>query len=171
MRRTTVIDRNDNPKTTTWIVLGAVAVATGAVIWWRSSRSSPPGAIDPNKVFNYVGAPGYEWPHKDRFPNQVAFGLLLQQLGYDPGDLASPTFSITASQGLNAVAGFQRDYNIVRQNKLAWDFVPAGTKSTGAIDGLLGPKTIEALLNAEQWQQAANLSWAELVDLTQPETS
>jgi peptidoglycan hydrolase-like protein with peptidoglycan-binding domain len=165
-------DRDPNPSKKGWIAIaGVVALGlAGATVLALRRRGLPPqlpgepttGQIPAGHINNYVGAPGYVWPHKDRFPNQQAIGLALQNLGYDSGVNAAG-WTILSAKAMSAVKGFQRDYNIVRQTD--WDFIPVGTQSVGPPDGLVGDKTIEALINAQAWILAANLSWADLLDV------
>ena len=155
-------EREENPSRRGWIAIATVTtLALGTAIAIAVHRRGlPPGQVPSGKITNYVGAPGYVWPHQDRFPNERAIGLALQNLGYDSGVNAA-NFSMLSAQAMSAAKGFQRDYNIVRQTH--WDFIPEGTSSVGQPDGLVADKTIEALINAEAWILAANLSWADLL--------
>lgn len=150
----------ENPSRKGWIAIAVTAtLALGAAVALAVHRRGPlPGP----EFRNYVGADGYLWPYHERFPNERAFGLALQNLGYDSGVNAG-TFTILSPQAMSAVKGFQRDYNLVRQTK--WEFIEPGTQSVGQPDGFLGDKTIEALLDAEAWIAASNLSWADLLDV------
>lgn len=120
---------------------------------------TPPPPPDP-KLCNYVGCgPSYNWIRKDRFPNERAFGLALQQLGYiiNPG-LAN--FSIVSDYSRSIVRQFQRDYNVAR---LAQTVEP--TPNGLATDGLIGTNTINAIIKAQNWVNVLGLAWADIVAL------
>ncbi len=106
------------------------------------------------------------WPHRDRYGNEFAFGIQLQAWGYPVGTInTDPEWSIIDAQGLVAVEAFQRDYNLVRQIELP---EPAPTAALEP-DGLIGPVTADAIWRAEQWTIGMNMTWSQLVDLAQAE--
>lgn len=156
-----LIARVGNPSPMSWAIIGASAIAVSTAAYFLL-RDDDDMQIPPDKVLNYVGAPGYLWPHRDVFPNERAFGLALQNLGYDTG-VNEAAFSVHSPKIRAVVREFQRHYNIVR--KTNWDFIPPGTEGVGSPDGLIGVKTIVALMNAAAWVQAANLPWPDLVDV------
>jgi len=106
------------------------------------------------------------WPHRDRYGNEHAFGVQLQSWGYPVGELnTDPEWSIIDAPGLVAVESFQRDFNLVRQIELPPPAAPPPLKA----DGLIGPDTASAVWLGEQWSLAMNLTWPDLVELAQGE--
>ncbi len=155
--------------------MAVVAVGTGLVIRKLRSSSRLPsggGGVSPapgggglGPKLNYVPHLT-NWPHRDRYPNEHAFGIQLQSWAYPVGPINTDAdWSIIDAQGLVAVDSFQRDYNLVRQIELP---APAAGPALEP-DGLLGPATIEAVWRAEQWSIAMNMTWPELVELAQGE--
>lgn len=120
----------------------------------------PPPPADPKKN-NYVGAPGYSWPHKDRFPNERSFGLFLQQLGYNTNPGLADWSPISAAT-MVVVRQFQRDYNVARLAQTVDEPAPKSLST----DGLIGKNTIGAMLNAERWIIALAIPWQDLVALS-----
>lgn len=127
----------------------------------------PPPAPNP-LVCNYVGcaelnppgAPDYNWPRKDMFPNYRSFGIALEALGYvQQPPPASAEWSVVSASFMTEVRDFQRDYNLVRQVQTVDDEPPAIDE-----DGLIGNRTIAAIVNAQRWVQTLGLSWSQLVE-------
>lgn len=133
----------------------------------------PPGQVRVNGVCvvpppppnpincNYVGCgPSFNWVLRDRYPNERAFGLALQQLGYVINPAAG-NFSIVSGHSLATVRQFQRDYNVARLAQTVQDPPPQGL----ATDGLVGNNTIRAIANAQQWVTTLALPWMDIVAL------
>jgi hypothetical protein len=107
-----------------------------------------PGGVEPESppppppagLKNYVGS-GYNWPRKDRFPNEIAFAVLLNLFGYN----ANAALSIISQVNMTAVRQYQRDYNTVLAT------VPNPPTGKLAEDGLIGKNTIGAMLVSEAW--------------------
>jgi hypothetical protein len=119
----------------------------------------PPPAPNPINC-NYVGCgPSFNWNMRDLFPNERAFGLALQQLGYIINP-ATATFSIVSPSSRAIVRQFQRDYNVARTAQTV-EPTPSGL----ATDGLIGNLTIAAIRKAQQWVQTLALPWMDIVAL------
>lgn len=124
----------------------------------------------PKPTGNYVGS-GWSWPHHDRFPTEQAFGQTLQLLGYDAGGWNSPTYSVLDPQPRQAVRSFQEDFNFIQayreymenQGEPPMAGLPP-IRARLAEDGLLGPQTIPALVDAFTYQEVAGKSWWQIVD-------
>ena len=98
----------------------------------------PPMA--PPSSGNFVGAPGYSWPHKNRWPNQLAFQNWLLQHGYP----ASQSGNVRDTATKAAVALLQQDWNTVKQF-----YYPNQSPGTLTVDTKLGPATIGTMLFIE----------------------
>ncbi len=120
----------------------------------------------------YVGT-GWSWPHKDKFPNEEAFGQSLQLLGYNAGNWASdPDYSMLDPQPKAAVMEFQEDFNFLMAFRNYMEGEPGYEPEPGmppvrpklAEDGKLGPKSIQALLDAFQYEKVAGQNWYDIID-------
>jgi len=101
-----------------------------------TAPSSPPPVAPPSSG-KYVGAPGYSWPHKDRWPNQLAFQQWLNQHGYSAGTSGN----VRDNQTKAAVALLQEDWNVVKQF-----YYPNQSPGTLTVDTKLGPATIGTMV-------------------------
>lgn len=124
-----------------------------------SPRADPdpaePPPPPPNPLIkDYVGS-GYNWPRRDRFPNEQSFGTHMLALGYQTNPLA-PNWSVISAGFMTLVRRFQRDYNKVR-------LTIANPGPSLSPDGLIGKNTINALLAAQQWAALGAMSWQQLV--------
>jgi hypothetical protein len=147
-----------------WIAVtsGVAAALAGASYALLRSRRSDAGGIGP--------APDYvphlvNYPHKERFGNERAFGLILRQWGFNVGDIEAADWTIIHAQGINGVRSFQHQYNLVRRLE-GLDPIPTDELEE---DGLIGPMTAEAIWRAEQWTINMNVPWHGLVELAQEE--
>ncbi len=104
-----------------------------------------PGKKPPKKpAGKYIGSGWTNWPHKDLFPNTEAIGQTLSDMGY-PGWIGwflqeGPTSAAAKAEAKR----FQADWNIFRK----WVIETSGDTPAApklGIDGLLGPKTMNAL--------------------------
>lgn len=115
----------------------------------------------PANVCNYVGCPGFVWAQQGVFPNERAFGLRLQQLGYVINPAAA-NFSMISGYSMSIVRQFQRDYNVARLAQTVEEPPPPSI----ATDGLVGnAQTIPALIRAWQWVNTLGVPWMDIVAL------
>lgn len=92
----------------------------------------------------HVGAPGYVWPHPDKFPTQASFQGWLSQRGYQPGSSGNVRDGATVA----AVHSYQRDFNEVRSWLIAqgWGAIVPRLM----VDGMIGNGTIGAMVATDQ---------------------
>jgi hypothetical protein len=181
--------RQWNPTTGMWLLIaGGTAVLVGGAIALYSRKShaaTPGGTVTPGggggtepggggggggtqHHNNYVGAPGYSWPHKDTFPTEADFVILLGEMGYN----VNYNKGVLGWENMVAVRNFQIDYDkVVKTPGLS----PAGSSigvdhvnlsqypgvPPGQIGGYIGNQTATALYNALQWKQLK--SWDDLI--------
>lgn len=115
---------------------------------------------------NYVGAPGYVWPHKSTFPTEANFIILLKQLGYTTNDGKG----VLGWENMAAVHQFQVDYNKIQatpglspasSGPIGVDHITKGMPA-GKVGGLIGNSTANAMYNALQW--TATKTWGSLLE-------
>ena len=92
----------------------------------------------------YVGAPGYVWPHADKFGTQAAFQAWLRARGYYP----SLSGNVRDGATVAAVHSYQRDFNIVRN----WLIEQGWQSEIGklSVDGKLGAATIGSMVSVDK---------------------
>ncbi len=125
---------------------GTIAVAAGILLWRENKRMAAAfeeiGKGLGGDTINYNYVPHLStWPHMDRYGNEHAFGIQLQQWGYDPGPIhTNEQWAIIDAQPIEAVRNFQLEYNLVRQIEL-----PAPMPGPPLVeDGLIGASTATA---------------------------
>jgi hypothetical protein len=131
--------------TTQNVVIGALAVAVGALAWKVLKKPAP--AKSKLKLV-YVGS-GWKWPRPDRFPTEKSFGEALSTLGYGAA-VFLPGWEVTSTETMNTVMAFQTDYNAIREAMLQSG---ADIGPVIVIDGLIGADTVRALIFALDWQK------------------
>ncbi len=139
------------------MVVGAAAVI------WRLKKKLDAALPESSDTINYNYVPNLEtWPHIDRYPNEHAFGIQLEAWGYEPGPIhTNAEWTVIDAAPIEAVSEFQRDFNVVSKMML-----PDALNAPGIVeDGLIGPATANAFWQAEQWTQAMDMTWPELVAL------
>lgn len=108
---------------------------------------------------NYVGSPSgwTNWPHKDSFPTEKNFIILLKQLGYTTNDGKG----VLGWENMAAVHQFQIDYNKIQatpglnppsSGTIGVDHITKGMPK-GKVGGLIGSSTANAMYNALVWSQ------------------
>ena len=107
----------------------------------------------------------FVWPHKNRWPNNRQLGVQLEVLGYDVGDVNAGDWNMVRKTAMDATAGFQHDYNIVKNAADALGLSPAPSAGNLSADGLFGASTANALYDASLW--AAAKPWPDLVQEAQ----
>jgi hypothetical protein len=156
--------RKSNPSTTTWLLVGAAALATaGAAVLvflprkqGRGPGSLPGSGRDPIPEL-YVGKTGYQWPHSDLFPQADAFGDALERFGYETGDWLSDKWSVLGSEMQDAVRSFQEDYNAVRKT------IEQPPTPKLSVTGRLDADTVNALAYVSSLIEQTSMLWPNIV--------
>jgi len=141
-----------------------------------SEPKAPPKTGPPPAGGKYVGGGWTDWPLKDRFPDQRAFGQSLQLLGYNAGMWNSASWSVLDKQAREAVELFQLDFNLLMEHRRYME--AQGREPEAGLppvrgdlseDGLLWPSTIPALADAFTYQEVAGKKWWDIIAGAQAE--